>query len=130
MSVALQGSLWRPGLPPGVYAQQPAVAARPLVRLDVAALIGLAERGPVNTPVAIDDVRLSGIPAPTPLEAWRQTWFGTTSPTGHAANDADPDRIRSGRDRRLLSEGWVTLTPLKFDFTDHETIDLLEPMLS
>ena len=57
MSVALQGSLWRPGLPPGVYAQQPAVAARPLVRLDVAALIGLAERGPVNTPVAIDDVR-------------------------------------------------------------------------
>jgi hypothetical protein len=27
------------------------------VRLDVAALIGLAERGPVNTPVAIDDAR-------------------------------------------------------------------------
>lgn len=42
--------------------------------------------------MAIDDVRLSGIPAPTPLEAWRQTWFGTTSPTGDAANDADPDR--------------------------------------
>lgn len=41
--------------------------------------------------MAIDDVRLSGLPAPTPLETWRQTWFGTTAPTGNAANDADPD---------------------------------------
>ena len=57
MSIALQGSLWRPGLPPGVYEEKPAVATRPRVRLDVAALIGLAERGPVNTPVVIDDAR-------------------------------------------------------------------------
>ena len=55
MSVALLGSLWRPGLPPGIYEDKPAVASRPRVRLDVAALIGLAERGPVNTPVAVDD---------------------------------------------------------------------------
>jgi hypothetical protein len=55
MSVALQGSLWRPGLPPGVYEETPAVARRARVRLDVAALIGLAERGPVNTPVAVED---------------------------------------------------------------------------
>jgi 5'-nucleotidase len=40
------------------------------------------------------------------------------------------ERISQGRDRRLLSEGWVTLTPLKFDFTDHETLELLGPMLS
>ncbi len=57
MSVALLGSLWRPGLPPGIYEERPAVATRPRVRLDVAALIGLAERGPVNTPVVIDDAR-------------------------------------------------------------------------
>lgn len=57
MSIALQGSLWRPGLPPGIYEERPAVASRARVRLDVAALIGLAERGPVNTPVAIDDAR-------------------------------------------------------------------------
>ncbi len=55
MSVALQGGLWRPGLPPGVYEERPAVARRARVRLDVAAFIGLAERGPVNTPVAIED---------------------------------------------------------------------------
>lgn len=57
MSVALLGSLWRPGLPPGIYEEKPAVASRARVRLDVAALIGLAERGPVNTPVVINDAR-------------------------------------------------------------------------
>ncbi|SNR81267.1 5'-nucleotidase /3'-nucleotidase /exopolyphosphatase [Humidesulfovibrio mexicanus] len=40
------------------------------------------------------------------------------------------DRISQGRDRRLLTEGWATLTPLKFDFTDHEMLGVLEPMLS
>lgn len=40
------------------------------------------------------------------------------------------ERISPGRDRRLLTEGYATLTPLKFDFTDHETLSLLEPMLS
>jgi 5'-nucleotidase len=39
------------------------------------------------------------------------------------------ERISQGRDRRLLTEGYVTLTPLKFDFTDHETLSLLEAML-
>ena len=37
MSVALLGSLWRPGLPPGIYEEKPAVASRARVRLDVAA---------------------------------------------------------------------------------------------
>ena len=56
MSIALLGSLWRPGLPPGVYEERPLQGARTRVRLDVAAFVGLAERGPINTPVAIDDV--------------------------------------------------------------------------
>ncbi|MDO9633203.1 MAG: 5'/3'-nucleotidase SurE [Humidesulfovibrio sp.] len=37
-----------------------------------------------------------------------------------------PEGISQGRDRRLLSEGFITLTPLRFDFTDHETLALLE----
>jgi 5'-nucleotidase len=41
-----------------------------------------------------------------------------------------PERISAGRDRRLLTEGYVTLTPLKFDFTDFETIKLLESLIS
>jgi 5'-nucleotidase len=42
----------------------------------------------------------------------------------------DSSRISQGRDRRLLTEGWATLTPLKFDFTDHETLALLDRQLS
>jgi len=37
-----------------------------------------------------------------------------------------PEGISQGRDRRLLSEGFITLTPLRFDFTDHDTLSLLE----
>ncbi|MES2572742.1 MAG: LamG-like jellyroll fold domain-containing protein, partial [Verrucomicrobiota bacterium] len=51
----------------------------------------------------IDDIRFSnGVLAPaellyntaplTPAQTWRQTYFGTTSNTGNAADSADPDR--------------------------------------
>jgi len=36
-----------------------------------------------------------------------------------------PERISPDRDRALLTKGHVTLTPLRFDFTDRETLDLL-----
>jgi 5'-nucleotidase len=39
-----------------------------------------------------------------------------------------PENISEGRDRRLLSEGYMTLTPLKFDFTDHEILGQLEKL--
>ena len=55
MSISLQGALWRPGLPPGVYEESSPVSRRAEVSLDVTAFIGLAERGPLNTPVGIDD---------------------------------------------------------------------------
>lgn len=47
------GSLYRPGLPPGLYEEQVPRVRSQLVRLDTAAFIGLAERGPVNTPVLV-----------------------------------------------------------------------------
>ena len=58
------GARWRPHLPPGVF--EWAVTSTPLrdVRMDVAAFIGLAERGPVGAPVSVD--------------SWSEftTWFG------------------------------------------------------
>jgi len=36
-----------------------------------------------------------------------------------------PENISEGRDRALLTQKHVTLTPLHFDFTDRETIELL-----
>lgn len=32
------------------------------------------------------------------------------------------DQVSPDKDRALLSEGFMTLTPLRFDFTDHETM--------
>jgi 5'-nucleotidase len=33
--------------------------------------------------------------------------------------------VSPNQDRALLTEGFVTLTPLRFDFTDHETMEIL-----
>ena len=47
------GARWRDGLPPGVYEDVPRPVLPRDVRMDVAAFIGLTERGPVATPVAV-----------------------------------------------------------------------------
>ena len=36
-----------------------------------------------------------------------------------------PETVAPGTDRALLTEGWITLTPLRFDFTDHAAMDVL-----
>ncbi|MEW5773694.1 MAG: 5'/3'-nucleotidase SurE [Thermodesulfobacteriota bacterium] len=36
------------------------------------------------------------------------------------------DQVSPGTDRALLWEGWMTLTPLRFDFTDRATLGTLE----
>ncbi|OIO06208.1 MAG: 5'/3'-nucleotidase SurE [Desulfovibrionaceae bacterium CG1_02_65_16] len=64
-----------------------------------------------------------------------EDWYEErVDPRGHPyywmCGELKSERIAPGRDRRLLTEGWVTLTPLKFDFTDHDTLKLLEPVLS
>jgi len=42
------------------------------------------------------------------------------------AGDIPPERISGDRDRALLTRRHVTLTPLRFDFTDRETLALLQ----
>lgn len=41
-----------------------------------------------------------------------------------------PERISADRDRALLTEKHITLTPLHFDFTDREALALLDRQLS
>jgi hypothetical protein len=55
MGVTLPIQIWRPGLPPGVYEERPVRSGTALARLDRAAFIGLAERGPLHTPVDVVD---------------------------------------------------------------------------
>lgn len=55
-SGSYSGSTYKPGQPPGLYEEiVPAVRPR-LVRLDTAAFVGLAERGPVNTAVPLGSI--------------------------------------------------------------------------
>ncbi len=44
--------------------------------------------------------------------------------------DIPPERVAPGTDRSLLSEGWITLTPLRFDFTDMEALAILRDRLA
>lgn len=47
--------IWRPGVPPGVYARAPQTTrTTPTVRMDICAFVGLTRRGPVGVPVEID----------------------------------------------------------------------------
>ena len=55
MAITLPIQLWRPGLAPGIYEASLARAGVAVARLDRAAFIGLAERGPLHTPVDVGD---------------------------------------------------------------------------
>jgi hypothetical protein len=55
MTLSLPIQLWRPGLAPGVYEDRPVRSGAALARLDRAAFIGLAERGPLHTAVDVAD---------------------------------------------------------------------------
>jgi 5'-nucleotidase len=57
-------------------------------------------------------------------------WYDTrTDPRGRPYYWLDgaipPERISADRDRALLTQGHITLTPLHFDFTDREALDTL-----
>lgn len=41
-----------------------------------------------------------------------------------------PEKVVPGSDKGLLNEGWATLTPLKFEFTDSATLEKLRDILS
>ena len=39
------------------------------------------------------------------------------------------DKVLPGSDKGLIAEGWATLTPLKFEFTDMDTLEKLRELL-
>lgn len=41
-----------------------------------------------------------------------------------------PETVAPGTDRALLTEGYITLTPLRFEFTDHQTLSTLHNLES
>ena len=63
---------------------------------------------------------------------WKDWYYRREDPRGNPYWWLDgtipPDKVSSGSDRGLLTEGWATLTPLKFDFTDTQTLEKMREL--
>ncbi len=64
---------------------------------------------------------------------WRDWYHKREDPRGRPYwwldGSIPPEQVTTGSDRGLLSEGWATLTPLKFEFTDADTLEKLRGLL-
>ena len=64
---------------------------------------------------------------------WLDWYERREDPRGRAywwlQGDIPPDKVEPGTDKRLLTDGWATLTPLKFEFTDALTLEKLRDIL-
>lgn len=62
--------------------------------------------------------------------SWQDWYDSRLDPRGRPYYWLDgimpPEKISPGSDRALLTEGYITMTPLHFDFTDRESIGMLE----
>lgn len=66
---------------------------------------------------------------PQTSAAWQDWYEMRVDPRGRKyywlAGVIPPELVAAGQDRALLSEGYITLTPLRFDFTDREAMSRL-----
>ena len=64
---------------------------------------------------------------------WLDWYDQRTDPRGRIYwwlhGDIPPDKVEPGSDNGLLIEGWATLTPLKFEFTDMSALEKLRDLL-
>jgi 5'-nucleotidase len=64
---------------------------------------------------------------------WADWYYKRQDPRGKPYwwldGDIPPDKVVPGSDKGLLTEGWATLTPLKFEFTDAATLEKLREEL-
>jgi len=61
------------------------------------------------------------------LKGWREGWQRRTDPRGRTyywmVGDPDRENLGSGSDAAALAERFVTVTPLRFDLTDHRLLE-------
>ncbi len=62
---------------------------------------------------------------------WKDWYHKREDPRGRTYwwldGDIPPENVTPGTDKALLNDNYATLTPLKFDFTDKDTLKKLEP---
>jgi len=63
---------------------------------------------------------------------WKNDYLERRDPRGSRywwlMGEIPPETINSGSDKDLLSRGYITVTPLRFDFTDEDTIQVLDSL--
>lgn len=73
-------------------------------------------------------------PCPQTGAVWHDWYHEYLDPRGTPYwwldGDIPPEQVAPGTDRALLTEGWITLTPLRFDFTDKDTLAALKVKFS
>lgn len=86
----------------------------------------------VNYPVRnLEDVKGVRVCRQSPA-VWKNVYNKRHDPHGNPYwwldGAMDPATIGTDSDRHLLTEGFITVTPLKFDYTDHDALSLLDTM--
>lgn len=65
--------------------------------------------------------------------SWQDWYDSRLDPRGHPyywlTGVMPPDQISPESDRALLTEGYITITPLHFDFNDREGINMLQSII-
>lgn len=71
---------------------------------------------------------------PQTTAVWRDWYQRREDPRGQPYwwldGEIPADKVSPGTDKGYLNDGWVTLTPLRFDFTDQESLDKLQRLFS
>ena len=70
---------------------------------------------------------------PQTSAVWKDWYARREDPRGNPYwwldGDIPPEKVTPDSDKGLVTEGWATLTPLKFDFTDADTLEKLRGLL-
>ena len=70
---------------------------------------------------------------PQTSAVWKNAYAERKDPRGEPywwlEGEIPPHTINAGSDKDLLNRGYITVTPLRFEFTDHESLRSLEDML-
>lgn len=81
---------------------------------------------------AVEDFRGLTL-CPQTSAIWKDWYYKREDPRGRPYwwldGDIPPEQVVPGSDKGLLTDGWVTLTPLKFEFTDADTLEKLRDIL-
>lgn len=86
----------------------------------------------VNYPDCLPDMASGVRVCPQSAIAWPNEYSESADPRGMPywwfAASLDPDKFEENSDRKLLARNFITVTPLQFEYTDHDCLAKLAAM--